>query len=465
MGIALYPPGPKSKLPWRHLLAFHRDPLAFLVAMARDYGDIAHLTIGPLHVYMLYHPDYIEDVLVTHNRNFSKDRGFMSHRREYLTRKTWLKLLMGEGVLASEGDVHRYQRRLLQPAFHPERLAAYGAVMTDFAMQTRERWQEGATLDMAQEMTCLTLAIVGRTLFGADVELEAEEINKAFATIAELQGRITMPLAVALQKLPLPTTRRFQRALDYLDVTISRLIDKRRASGTDQDDLLSILLHARGTEGDACSMADAQLRDQMRTFFLAGYFTTANALTWTWYLLSQHRDVEAKLHAELDLVLAGRPPTVEDLEHLQYTEMVFTEALRLYPPIWLMPRWTLNDYEIGGYVVPAHSFVVISQYVMHHDPRYFPDPFSFDPQRWTPEAKAERPQFAYFPFGAGPRGCIGERFAWMEGILLIATLAQQWQMRLLAEHVVELEPQFSTTLRPKHGMRMTLQRRRSVPEP
>jgi len=434
--------------------------------LAREYGDLVHLQIGPTHIWLLNHPDYIKDVLVTRQRNFAKTLGFLrSPSEKALPRATWLKLLLGEGLLTSEGDVHQHQRRILQPAFHAHNLATYGAVMTQCAARTREQWQDRAALDIAQEMRRLTLTVIGRALFGADVESEAGEISQAFATIIDLHGRLTMPLAVRLQEFSLPTTRRFRKALGRLHITISRLIEERQASGTGRDDLLSLLLYAQNTGDDGGDMTDGQVWDHLRTFFLTGYFTTANALTWTWYLLSQHPDVEAKLHAELDSVLMGRLPTADDLEHLPYTHMVFAEALRLYPPIWVMPRWALNDYEAGGYVLPARSLVLISQYVMHHDPRYFPDPFRFDPQRHTPEAKTERPAYAYFPFGGGPRQCIGEGFAWTEGVLLIATLAQQWQMRLVPGHPVELQPQLSTTLQPRYGVRMILERRKSLPDP
>jgi cytochrome P450 len=465
MALPLYPPGPKGKLTWLHALAFYRSPLDLLMRLAREYGDLVHLQIGPTHIWLLNHPDYIKDVLVTRHRNFVKSLGLLRSpsQKKVVPEATWLRLLLGEGLLTSEGDVHQRQRRVLQPAFHAHNLARCGAVMTQCAARTRERWRDRAALDIAQEMRRLTLTVIGKALFGADVESEAEEISQAFATIIDLNGRLTMPLAVWLQKFSLPTARRFRKALGRLHVTLARLVAERRASGADRDDLLSLLLYAQNTGGDEGGMTEAQVWDHMRTFFLTGYFTTANALTWTWYLLSQHPDVEAKLHAELDSVLMGRLPAADDLEHLQYTRMVFAEALRLYPPIWAMPRWALNDYEAGGCVVPARSLVVISQYVTHHDPRYFPDPFRFDPQRYTPEAKTERPAFAYFRFGGGPRQCIGEGFAWMEGVLLLATLAQQWQMRLVPGYPVKPQPQLSTTLRPRYGVRMTLERRKSLP--
>lgn len=447
MKTILYPPGPKRRLPGGLLFKFRRDPVNFLLDIARCYGDIAHFKFGPYDLFLLNHPDYIKEVLVTNHRNFVKSRALEMAKR-----------LLGEGLLTSEGDFHLRQRRLAQPAFHRQRIAAYGEVMTYYGAQLRARWQDEATLDIAQEMMRLTLAIVGKTLFDADVESEADEIGEALTIAVNMFSRVTLPFAEVVEKLPLPSNRRFFKARERLDATIYRMIYERRSKDIDRGDLLSMLLLAQDTEGDGGRMTDVQLRDEAMTLFLAGHETTANALTWTWYLLSQHPDVEAKLHAELDAVLGNKLPTVDDLPQLPYTDKVFKESMRLYPPAWAMGRRVLNDFEIGSYVIPTNSIVVMSQFVMHHDPRYFPDPYTFDPERWTPEAQATRPKFSYFPFGAGPRQCIGESFAWMEGILIIATLAQQWKMRLVPDHPIELLPRI--TLRPKHGMRMRLVRRK-----
>ncbi len=443
-----YPPGPKGNLLVGHLFAFRRDPIGFLMSIARDYGDIVHFKVGLQNVFLLNHPDYIKDVLVTRNRNFVKSRGLER-----------TKLLLGEGLLTSEGDFHLRQRRLAQPAFHRQRIAVYGIVMTDYGVWMRERWQEGETVDIAEEMKHLTLSIAGKTLFDADVASETKEIGEALTiAIAEWQTRV-LPFSELFDKLPLPGNRRLKRARHRLDSTVYRIINERRASDKDRGDLISMLLLAQDEEGDGGRMTDVQLRDEALTILLAGHETTANALTWTWYLLSQNPEVEAKLHAELDAVLAGRLPTNDDATRLQYTEMVFAEAIRLYPPAWILGRRALNDYEVATYVLPAGAIIFMSPFVMHRDPRYFPHPFVFDPMRWLHEAKELRPRFAYFPFGGGPRQCIGEGFAWMEGVLLIATLAQKWRMRLVPGHPVELQP--LVTLRPKYGMRMMLERRGS----
>jgi cytochrome P450 len=438
-----YPPGPKGKLLGGNFKAFRRDSLAYLQNATREHGDVVYLRFGPQDVFFLNHPDYIKDVLVTHHQSFMKGRALQRAKR-----------LLGEGLLTSEGDFHRRQRRLAQPAFHRGRIASYGAVMTDYAARTSSRWHDGETLDISQEMMRLTLAIVGKTLFDTDVESEADEIGAALTAVMELFDFLLLPFSELLEKLPLPHVRRFQKARARLDETIYRIIEERRRSNEDRGDLLSMLLSARDEEGDGGQMNDEQVRDEVMTLFLAGHETTANLMTWTWYLLSQHADVEAKLHEELNAVLEGRQPMVEDVPRLRYTEMVVAESMRLYPPAWAIGRLALKDHEVGGYTIPAKALVLLSPYVTHRDERYFPDPTRFDPERWTPEARESRPQFAYFPFGGGTRRCIGEGFAWMEGILLLASLARNWRMHLVPGHRVETLPVI--TLRPKHGMRMTL---------
>ena len=448
MSAQTQPPGPSSFIPGRYLLAFSRDPLEFLLSMARRYGDIARFASGAQNYFLLNHPDYIKDVLVTHNTSFMKGRGLQRAKR-----------LLGEGLLTSEPPLHRRQRRLAQPAFHKQRIASYASMMVDYAeRREREHWMDGQVTDIAQEMMHLTLAIVGKTLFDTETEAEAEEVREALSATMESFTRFMLPFAGLLDRLPLPATRRFQQARARLDAIIYRIINERRASGGDRGDLLSMLIMAQDEEGDGEGMTDEQLRDEAMTIFLAGHETTANALTWTWYLLSQHADVEAKLHAEIDAVLGERLPTAADLPALRYTEMVLAESMRLYPPAWILGRRALKDYEVGGYCIPAGSIVIMSPYVMQRDERYFPDPDAFNPERWTSEEREARPPFSYFPFGGGPRRCIGEGFAWMEGILLIATLARSWRMRLVPNHVVATQP--VVTLRPKYGMRMQLERRK-----
>jgi cytochrome P450 len=441
-------PGPKTYWPGGHGLYFRREPLTFLTRLAREYGDVVQFRAGPQRVFLLNHPDYVRDVLVTHHERFHKGRALQRAKR-----------LLGRGLLTSEGEFHRRQRRLAQPAFHRQRVNSYARVMTEFAEKTSERWRDRTTLDISEEMMRLTLSIVGKTLFDADVESDADEVGAALTEVMSLFSYLLLPFSELLEKLPLPPQRRFLRARARLDAVIYRIIEERRRSGEDRGDLLSTLLLAVDEEGDRRPMTDEQLRDEVMTLFLAGHETTANALTWAWYLLAQNPEAESELHAELERVLAdGRLPAAEDVPALRYTEMVVAETMRLYPPAWAIGRTAVEDHEVGGYHIPRGSLVLVSQYVMHRDPRYFPDPERFDPARFTPEAKEARPQFAYFPFGGGVRRCIGEGFAWTEAVLLLAALARRWALRLAPGHAVELQPRI--TLRPgKGGVKMILKSR------
>ena len=446
-GQLTHPPGPRRRVPALNALELGRNPLAFLAGLADRYGDIARVPLGTETLYLFNHPDLVRDVLVTNHRNFHKGRGLER-----------AKMLLGTGLLTSEDEYHLRQRRLAQPAFHRQRVAAYGATMASYAAARRDRWRAGWVIDVHREMMALTLAIVGKTLFDADVEHEAAEIGAALTTTFEsFNFAFFLPFGELLERLPLPATRRFRKARARLDATIYRLIDERRRSGTDHGDLLSMLLMAQDTEGDGGGMSDLQLRDEAMTIFLAGHETTANALTWTWYLLSQHPEAEARVHAEVDSALGGRLPTADDLAALPYTRMVLAESMRLYPPAWIVGRRALGPFDANGYTIPPRSIVLLCQYVIHHDRRWFPDPERFDPGRFMPDQQADRPKFAYFPFGGGPRVCIGEQFAWMEGVILLATIAQRWRLRLVAGHPVALQP--IITLRPKFGMRMAVEAR------
>ncbi|MGH9764629.1 MAG: cytochrome P450, partial [Blastocatellia bacterium] len=320
-------------------------------------------------------------------------------------------------------------------------------------------WEHGQRIDMSQEMMRLTLAVVARTLFDADVDHEASDIRDAINQIMHLfTFTLTLPFGGLIERVLVFPRRRFERARARLDAVIYRMIEEHRAAGTDRGDLLSMLLMTRDEETGGGGMTDRQVRDEAMTLFLAGHETTANALTWTWYLLSQNPEVEHKLHTEIDSVIGEGPISAQDVKKLSYTAMVLSESMRLYPPAWTLGREVLSDYRIKDQILHAGSIVLMSQFVTHRDPRFFPDPEKFLPERWTPEAVPTRPRFSYFPFGGGPRLCIGEPFAWMEGTLLLATLARRWEARLLPGHKVELEPLI--TLRPKRGMPMTLIRRR-----
>ncbi len=436
-----------QRFPGEALLAFRRDPIAYL-RKAAAHGDVVRLPITRQRMFLVSHPDLIKDIFVTRQKQFKKGRGLEK-----------IKKLLGEGLLTSENPIHLRQRRLIQPAFHRQRIAAYAEEMTGYALKTSARWADGETRDMSEEMMHLALAVVGKTLFNAEVEDETGEIGDAVTEIIGLFHLLMLPLADLLEHLPLPGVRRFAAARARLDTTIYRLIEEHRASGIDRGDLLSMLLLARD-EDDGGRMTDLQVRDEALTIFLAGHETTANALAWTWFLLSQHPDAEAEFHAELDTVLAGRTPVLEDLPNLPFTRRVLAESLRMYSPAWVVGRRVLSDYAIEnetGCVLRRGDIVLMAQAVTHYDPRFWTSPEQFDPDRWTPEAEAARPKFAYFPFGGGARVCIGEQFAWMEALLLLATLGQQWRMRLAVGQVVATQP--IITLRPKFGMRMVLARR------
>ena len=366
-----------------HLVPFRRRPLRFLTRMAAEYGDFVQFKVANLNIYLVSDPDTIRDVLVTRQHNFTKSRA--------LQRAT---VLLGQGLLTSEDPVHVRQRRLVQPAFHRDRMAAYARVMSEYGVRARDRWKPGETLDISREMMRLTLAVVGKTLFSAEVESEAGEIGAALTAILKMFNMLVLPFSEYLQKLPLPAIRRFEQARKRLDETIYGLIRERRASGEDRGDLLSMLLLA---QDEGSGMSDELVRDEALTLFLAGHETTANALTWTWYLLSQNPDCEARLHEEIDRVLEGRPPGFDDLPNLRYTEMVFAESMRLYPPAWLLGRMAKEAFELGGVEIPAKSIVIMSPYIVQRDARWYPDPLRFEPERWMREARDARPKFAYFP--------------------------------------------------------------------
>jgi cytochrome P450 len=423
---------------------FRKNAPQFLQKVARAHGDLVHFRLGPQNAYVISNPEWIKDILITNQSNFTKSR--MLERA---------KVLLGEGLLTSEAEFHKRQRRLVQPAFHRDRLIGYGAAMAECAAQCRDRWSAGERFDVSREMNRLTLAIVARTLFSADVSSEADEIGSALTEVLGLFEMVLMPFSEWIEKLPLPSVRRFEKARARLDQTIYRMIAERRASGEDKGDLLSMLLLAQ--DEDASTMTDKQVRDEALTLFLAGHETTANALTWTWYLLSQNPEAEARFHAEIDSVLAGRLPTFDDLAQLKYVEMVFAESMRLFPPAWGIGRRPLQAYRIGDYEIPARTVMLMSPYVVHRDPRWYPEPEKFDPDRFLPENAAGRPKFSYFPFGGGARVCIGERFAWMEGVLLLATLGARWKLRLVPGHRVETRALI--TLRAKYGMEMVVEGR------
>ncbi len=447
MPQVIRPPGPTNPPIIGNLRPFRSNPLKFLCSAAAKYGDVVYFKVVTQELYLVSHPDLVRDILVTNQNNFVKSRALQR-----------AKILLGEGLLTSEGQHHLRQRRLVQPAFHRERLAGYAAAMSEYAMRRRERWHPGEVMDVSVEMAQLTLGVVAKTLFSADIEAEAPEIGATLTTILQLFRVLLTPFWEYLDKLPLPSKRRFDKARARLDATIYGLIRERRASGVDAGDLLSMLLMAQ--DEDAGGMSDEQVRDEAMTLFLAGHETGANALTWTWYLLSQHPEVEQRLHQEVDTVLGGRAPRFTDVPQLRYTEMVLAEALRMYPPAWAIGRKAKADFKLGDFEIPAGSILIVSPYVVQRDARWFPEPDKFDPDRWAEEARNARPKFSYFPFGGGARVCIGERFAWMEGVILLAAIAQKWRFRLAPGE--KAEPLPLVTLRVNNGLRMILELRSKV---
>jgi cytochrome P450 len=426
---------------------YSRDPLSIMPKLAREYGDIVTMRYYNFRVYFVSHPDYIEQVLVSDNRKFIKGR---------VLRKN--KQLFGNGLLTSEGDFWLRQRRLAQPAFHRARIASYGGTMVRYAERLLAEWKDREERDIHAEMMRLTLQIVAKTLFDADVDGEAKQVGRALVALMEFNSDFRK-LLLTPTWLPTPRKIRATIATWRLDKIIFRFIAERRASGKDSGDLLSMLLAARDEDGSR--MTDRQLRDEAITIFLAGHETTANALSWTWMLLAQNPDVEAKLHAELDAVLAGRAPSVEDLASLRYTGHVITESMRLYPPAWGMARVAIEDVEIGGYPIPKGCGVSLAQWVVHRDPRWFDAPEQFRPERWEGDLLKRLPRFAYFPFGGGPRQCIGNNFAVMEATLLLATIAQKFRVRLVPGH--QVVPMPSITLRPRFGIRARIEGRELAP--
>jgi cytochrome P450 len=443
-----FPPGPPARFfGLAAYPAFSGDRLGALARLAREYGDIVMFRVGPQRMALLNHPDYVEDVLVTRARLFKKGRALERAKR-----------LLGEGLLTAEGDAHLRQRRLVQPSFHKQRVAGYADTMVAHASRMAARWRDREELDVTAQMNQLTLTIVGDTLFGTDVESDAISVRQALTDVFDVFPVTMSPLAPFLERLPLPIVRRYQRAQATLDRLIYRIIDERRRNPSDRGDLLSMLVLARDEEENGAHLSDTQVRDETMTLFLAGHETTSNALTWTWHLLSQHPDVERRLHQEIDAVLEDRPAGAADAANLPYTRMVLAESMRCYPPAWGIGRRAIEDVEIGGYSIPRGTVVLVSQYLLHHDARFFPEPERFDPDRWLPERQQARPKFAYFPFGGGNRVCIGESFAWMEGILVLATLARRWRLERLQTSPVPMKALI--TLRPARPIRMRARSRR-----
>jgi cytochrome P450 len=438
------PPRIPGRFPMGVLPEFRADSLEFMLKI-RQFGDVALGYFGPFPSYFLSKPEAIHDVLVTNADKFYKSTVV----------KNVLAPTAGNGIFTSDGSFWRRQRKLVQPAFHTRRIGAYADVMTRFTGEMLNEWREGETRKIDEDMTHLTMRIICKTLFDAEVKEEVEELGGALTHLFVLSDKRFNQIPTIPYWMPTPLNKTLRKSVEVVDTLLKRFIDERRASGQDKGDLLSMLLAAQDEDGSV--MTDRQVRDEAMTLFGAGHETTAVTMMWTWYLLSQNPQVEAKLHEELDRVLTGRQPTLEDLPNLKYTEMIIKEALRIYPPAWGTTREPIEDVMIDGYPVKKGSSVFINIYGMHRDARYFPNPDVFDPERFSAEREKDIPKYAYLPFGGGPRVCIGNAFALMEARLILAAMAQRYRLELAPGQVVKPERQF--TLRSKYGMNMIVRRR------
>ena len=445
MNATISPPTVKTDLIGGHFRSFRRDPVKFLTALSK-LGDVTTFKVGGAQAFLVNHPDLIRDLLITSQQKFIKGRALQR-----------AKSLLGEGLLTSEREFHLRQRRMIQPAFHRARINDYARAMIEFSDKLSDEWRDGEIRDIDHEMMRLTLNIVGKTLFNANVEEDAAEIGAAMTTIVSMFNFMLFPFSEILEKLPLPPIKRLKRARQTLDQVIYKIINERRASGEDTGDLLSMLLMAQDEETGG-AMSDEQIRDESLTLFLAGHETTANALVWTFYLLSQNSRAEAKFHAELDEVLRDDSLTPETYPQLKYTEAILAESMRLFSPAWTIGRLATEAHEFNGFHVPEKSLMLASQYVTHRDARFWENPNEFIPERWEKlSVKEAGNKFIYFPFSKGVRSCIGEQFAWMEGVLLLANLGKKWKLSLMPEQ--RIATQAMITLRPKFGMRMRIEKR------
>ena len=446
------PAGLRRALPFyfRRKWVSFGEPIPLFEHLHNVFGRIAHYRFLGTTIVFINDPDYINEILVTQVGSFVRERTLKR-----------MKILLGEGLITSDDPIHMQQRRIVAPAFHRQRIAGYAGQIVTSAQESAARWATGQAVDINDEMMQLSLHIVARTLFDSEVTADVLAVRDEVNTIMGLYNfLVAFPMLESVLHLPIPGVMKFRRSRAKLDAVVASLIAKRRtlsrAELEQRGDLLSMIMASRDEDGSGKGMNDTQVRDEILTIFLAGYETVANALTWTWYLLSQNPGVADKMYAEVAEVLGtgsdARTATLADYPSLKYTEMVFAESMRLYPPAWAMGRQSTCPIELGPYRFPPQTHFFFSQYVMHRSPEFWPDPLVFRPERHTPEAKLDRPRFVYFPFGGGRRQCIGEGFAWMEGVLSLATIAQKWRLNFLPTYPVIAQAKI--TLRPKHPMMM-----------
>jgi cytochrome P450 len=432
---------------------FRQTAVESMTESARRYGDLVHYTVFGRHIYQMNHPELIEDFLI-------KDAG--KHHRGIVMQRA--KTVLGEGLLTSEEPLHMRQRRLAQPAFLRQRIAIYGGVIGENAAGISQSWKPGSVRDVHEDMLELALRIVGKCLFDLNVQSH-EEVKKVSAAVDAFMGFLPLailPFSEQIQRLPLPVMRRIRKGQADLDTIIYGMIQERRRSPGDRGDLLSMLMEAVDTEGSSGRMSDKQVHDECLTIMLAGHETTANALSFALWLLAKYPEVQTRLCEEARVVLGDRVPTADDYSRLPYATQVFSETMRLYPPVWVVARTCVQPYEIAGYAIPRGAVLIASQFVVHRDQRFYPDPLRFDPERFAVERKEvarARPRFAFFPFAAGSRQCIGEGLAWMEGVLSLATVVRDWRLSLPAGASGEIVLNPAISLRPKHGVPLLVERR------
>jgi cytochrome P450 len=442
-----FPNGVKHNLLWEGVKNLGPiEPIPFFERLRRDYGRVASYRVGRQKVVFVADPELIREVLVVQNDNFVKGEPVQR-----------TKMLLGNGMITAERGDWRVQRQAAQPAFHRQRIRRYADEMVELTTTAREQINCRGPFDLAQFLMELALKIVAKTLFDTELNAEAVVVAREITNIMDVYNfMMLVPAPQLLLHFPFPQVLAFRKARRRVDATVHRMIDEHlHGDKRDSGDLLSMMIESMPTVDTP--EGKEQLRDQVVTIFLAGYETTANALAWTLRLLGEHPEVEGRLLQEIETVLGGRTATMDDVPQLKYTEMVLAESMRLYPPAWAQVRQGINDFQLGEYFLPGGTTVVMSQWIMHRDEEFFPDPLRFEPERFRPEAKAGRPKFAYFPFGGGARQCIGEAFAWMEGALVLATLLQRWRFRLLPGQ--KFEPQSLITLRPKQGVKVIAEAR------
>lgn len=429
------------------LISFRQNPINFLEKLSGKYGDITRFKLGNQNIILLNKPELIKDVFVTNHHKFIKSKGLQL-----------AKNVLGEGLLTSEHELHTRQRKMIQPSFSAKKISYYSDIMAEYTLKYKDSLKDGDEKDMSSEMMSLTLDIACKTLFDADVKFDIKKLQDSLYLLIEMFEEVTNPFYYILKDTNLPKYKRFHEAKEYVNTIILKMIKERRGNSQNRNDLLSTMLNAQDEDDiNKKGMSDTQIKDETLTLFMAGHETTANLLTWTLYLISQNARVEAKIIQEINTVLGERVPNYEDLHNLKYLKMVLTESMRLFPPAWIIGRINTEDHILDNYYIPKNTAILASQYIIHRDPRFYKSPLKFIPERWNEDIKENVPKYAYFPFGTGPRVCIGEQFAWAEGLIALSILLRKWKFVLSKDQKIDVKPLI--TMRPKYGMKMIIKER------